>query len=158
MKKILSITLVLFAFAFSNAQESKFGVKAGLTAQTYRNPVLGTTVTGSATGIYAGAYTNIGLSEKLSFRPEFLIIAVSNANTINVPLLAQYKVADKINVFAGPGLYYNISAAANNFSVSGDIGGSYDITEKIVGEVRYDIGLVGDIKQGGLFVGGAYKF
>jgi hypothetical protein len=87
-----------------------------------------------------------------------LIIAVANANTINVPLLAQYKVADKINVFAGPGLYYNVSAAANNFSVSGDIGGSYDITEKIVGEVRYDIGLVGDIKQGGLFVGAAYKF
>lgn len=158
MKKILSITLVLFAFAFSNAQESKFGVKAGLTAQTYRIPVLGTTATGSASGLYAGAYTNIGLSEKLSFRPEFLIIAVANANTINVPLLAQYKVADKINVFAGPGLYYNVSAAANNFSVSGDIGGSYDITEKIVGEVRYDIGLVGDIKQGGLFVGAAYKF
>jgi hypothetical protein len=158
MKKLLLTAAALVAFGTASAQDSKFGLKAGYTGQTVSVKTPIGTVKGDAGGFYAGAFADFGISDKFIFHPEVEFIAVSGGNTITAPLLAKYMVADKFALLAGPGLYYNIDAASDNFSVSGDIGASYDINDNFLVDARYDIGLSGDIKQGGFFIGVGYKF
>lgn len=158
MKKIILTLAAVFAFGFANAQDTKFGVKAGFTSQSVKVDTGFGTVSGSASGFYIGGFADLGISEKFHFQPEVLYSGVSGNNTINVPLLGKYAVADKFNVVFGPGLNYSLDAVSDQFSVSGDIGASYDINENIIIDARYDIGLTGTAKVSGLFVGAGYRF
>ena len=158
MKKILLSLAAVFAFGVASAQETKFGVKAGFTSQSVKVSTGIGTVSGSASGFYIGGFADIGISDKFHFQPEVLYSGVSGNNTINVPLLGKYSFAEKFNVLFGPGLNYSLDALADEFSVSGDIGVSYDIDENFLVDARYDIGLTGDAKVSGLFVGAGYRF
>ena len=75
MKKIILTVVVVFAFSFANAQETRFGVKAGVDLASVKVKVpeisfLGTvlspetTVTDSETGFYVGGFATIGISDK----------------------------------------------------------------------------------------------
>ena len=68
-------------------------------------------------------------------------------------------VAEKINLLAGPSLYYSMeSDDSDKTRFNLDLGGSYDITENFFVEPRYSLGLTGDFKVNHLLLGVGYKF
>ncbi len=158
MKKIILSIIAVLAFGFTNAQETKFGVKAGVDLVTTKVD-LGPfgTASASETGIFAGGFVTIGLSEKFAFQPEVLFIAVTDYNMVNVPLLGRYSFTNKIHAVAGPSLVYALDATEDEFKLNVDLGGSYDITDHIEGNIKYSYGF-GDVSVSGLFIGVGYKF
>ena len=78
---------------------------------------------------------------------------------MSVRVLFKYNVAEKINLLAGPSLFYSLESEVADKTVFGlDLGGSYDITENIFVEPRYSIGLTGEVKTYVLLIGVGYKF
>lgn len=70
MKKIILSVVAIFAFGFSNAQEVKFGAKAGLNLSTITG---GNLSGGSRVGFHVGGLAEIGLTEKFAVQPELLL-------------------------------------------------------------------------------------
>lgn len=162
IKKLFFSAFLLAGTYFVNAQETSFGVRAGVDFATvkyeFANPMTGatTTVSGSETGFFAGAFVEIGISETFAVQPEVLYVAISDSNMINVPILGKYSFG-KFSVMAGPSLNYLMDAEEDNFKLNIDLGASYDITENFDVMARYSIGM-GDVSISGLFVGAGYKF
>lgn len=123
---MLTATAVM-AFAFSNAQETKFGVKAGLNLASFGGD--GEDVS-SKVGFHVGGLAEIKLSDKFSIQPE-LLYSTQGAKEkgqvefngdvydvemnyklayINVPVLAKYYVAEKFSLEAGPQIGFLVSA------------------------------------------------
>ncbi|MBC7607488.1 MAG: PorT family protein [Burkholderiales bacterium] len=161
MKKIILSAIAVLAFGLTNAQ-MKFGVKAGFVAQSYKATVdsgFGTvSVTGSESGFFGGVFLDIPIADKMQFHPEVDFAAITNNNSLVAPLLIKYSFFEGFNAMAGPGLNYSLDAKSDEFSVSADVGASYDITQNFGADIRYDIGLTGDSKISGLFVGAYYRF
>ena len=157
MKKLLFAAIAVFAFGFTNAQETKFGAKAGVDLATAKVKILGTTASASETGFFLGGFANIGLSEKFSVQPELLYVAITDLNFISVPVLAKYNVAEKFGIIAGPSLNYFLDAEEDEFKVNVDFGAIYDITEEIDVNAKYSLGM-GDVSVSGIFIGAGYKF
>jgi opacity protein-like surface antigen len=68
-------------------------------------------------------------------------------------------VAEKINILAGPALFYNMdSAAKDKTTFNLDLGASYDITENFFVDPRYSLGLSGDTKVSHFLIGVGYRF
>ena len=162
MKKLFFTAALLAGTFYSQAQETKFGLRAGVNIATvkvaYTNPVTGntSTVSGSETGFFLGGFAQIGITESLSFQPELLYVAISDANAISLPLLGKYSFG-KFSVLAGPDLNYYMDAEEDEFKVNIDAGASYDITENFDVMARYSAGL-GDVSISGIFIGAGYKF
>ena len=96
------------------------------------------------TGFYIGlALSDVEITEKLTFQPEVNYIAIKDFDQIQVPALLSYKVTDKLNAQAGPAFSYMMNAPesvkATNLAM--DFGASYNISERIAIEARYDLGL-----------------
>lgn len=157
MKKLLFAAIAVFAFGFTNAQETKFGAKAGVDLATAKVKILGTTASASETGFFLGGFANIGLSEKFSVQPELLYVAITDLNFVSVPILAKYNVADKFGIIAGPSLNYFLDAEEDEFKLNVDFGAIYDITEEIDVNAKYSLGM-GDVSVSGIFIGAGYKF
>jgi len=157
MKKLLFAAIAVFAFGFTNAQETKFGAKAGVDLATAKVKILGTTASASETGFFLGGFANIGLSEKFSVQPELLYVAITDLNFISVPVLAKYNVAEKFGIIAGPSLNYFLDAEEDEFKLNVDFGAIYDITEEIDVNAKYSLGM-GDVSVSGIFIGAGYKF
>lgn len=158
MKKIILSIIALSAFGVVSAQKDmKFGVKGGLDLLSVSNGG------GSATGFFAGGFVEFGLTEKITLQPGLNYHTAStngvNFTYISIPVLAKYNVAEKINIIAGPSLYYSLeSADSDKTRFNLDLGGSYDITENLFVEPRYSLGLTGDVKVNHLLLGVGYKF
>lgn len=165
MKKVFLSAVALFAFSVASAQ-MKFGVKAGFTAQSVSVPtatgygysIYGGSANVTNSGFFAGAFLDIPLAEKWQFHPEVEFAAVTDNNMIVAPMLVKYEIIEGLNAFAGPGLNYSLDLPKDEFQVSADFGASYDFTEHFGADLRYDVGLMGDYKVSGLFVGAYYKF
>ena len=157
MKKLLFAAIAVFAFGFTNAQETKFGAKAGVDLATIKVKMLGTTASASETGFFLGGFANIGLSEKFSVQPELLYVAITDLNFVSVPILAKYSVAEKFGIIAGPSLNYFLDAEEDEFKLNVDFGAIYDITEEIDVNAKYSLGM-GDVSVSGIFIGAGYKF
>lgn len=162
MKKLLLGMCVLAGTFYSSAQEMKFGVRAGVDFATVETsvtvPILGTVkAKGSETGFFVGGFASIGITESFAVQPELLYLSIKDANTILVPVLGKYTVAEKINLLAGPSFNYSLDADDDEFKVNVDFGGSYDVTENIDVAARYSLGF-GDVKMSGILVGVGYSF
>ena len=157
MKKLLFAAIAVFAFGFTNAQETKFGARAGVDLATIKVKMLGTTASASETGFFLGAFANLGVSEKFSVQPELLYVAISDSNFLSVPVLAKYNVAEKLGLIAGPSLNYFMDAEEDKLKVNVDFGAMYDITEEIDVNAKYSLGM-GDVSVSGIFIGAGYKF
>lgn len=169
MKKLLMTAAAVFAFGFANAQEAKFGVKAGVDFATSTVSYSGFSASASETGFYAGGFADIELSDKFHFQPELLYVAVKDMDQVQIPLLAKYQVAEKFNLLAGPnlGFFTKKTEGMKSFNYGIDFGASYDITENIILDAKYNLGLANLIENApsgysakvhGLFVGAAYRF
>ena len=158
MKKILLTAAAVFAFSFANAQDVKFGAKAGLNFSSLAN------AEGAKTqvGFHLGGYATISVSDKFAVQPELLYSAQGakfeggslNLSYINIPVMAKFNVADKFNLEVGPQIGLLMSATAKSSAGSLDVkegyktmdfglnfGAGYDVAENINVGLRYCLGL-----------------
>ena len=162
MRKIILSAIAVMAFRFTNAQETRFGVKGGLNIST----VVGGDVenTKSLVGFHVGGFAEIHVVERFFIQPELLFSTQGTKvdgpfgtdgdiklNYLNIPVLAKYYIVDKkFSVEAGPQLGVLLSAKAEDndikdFTRSVDfgfnIGVGYNFTDNLSLGLRYTIGL-----------------
>ena len=147
MKKLLlSAAFAVCSVIAVNAQEVKFGVKAGpqitnLSGDNYDD-------VDSKFGFHVGVYANMKFGgDQFAFQPELLystqdgkideegIDIKYNFNYLNVPLMVKWYAYEGFNVEFGPQVGFNMSAKAK-----GDALG-FDIDEDIEENETIDFGL-----------------
>lgn len=131
MKKIILSVAAIFAFGVVNAQEVKFGAKAGLNLANLTGDVEDAS---TKVGFNVGGFVEIKISDKFVFQPELLFStqgakedysidygdgevekseSTLKLNYLNIPLMAKYYVADKFSLEAGPQVGFLMSAKAD---------------------------------------------
>lgn len=133
MKKILLTAAVVFALGTAaQAQDMRFGVKAGVNFSNFGGDEVGDS--SARTGFHVGAVAEFPLSENFSIQPEVLFSQQGSQNEfnevytiggvevrdsyevkqtlnyINVPIAAQYEIFDGFTLHAGPQIGFLISA------------------------------------------------
>lgn len=158
---MLTATAVM-VFAFSKAQETKFGIKGGVNLSTLTGDVQHTS---SKIGFHIGGFAEFKISDKFSIQPEVLYSTQGTKEKgfgtdfqgqvyeielnyklafINVPILAKYYVAEKFSLEAGPQIGFLVTAK-NEYTAPG-------ISEE--SDVKNDFGSI-DI---GVDFGAGYDF
>jgi len=183
MKKLFLVG-ALALFGAMNAQV-KFGAKAGLNISSLNGDVEGVK---SLVGFHVGGFAQVPLAAKFTFQPEVVYSAQGakedggdgkiNLGYINVPLMFKYAIAEKFNVEAGPQIGFLVSAKEkyngnsddikdqlNSVDFSIGLGASYDFTQNLSADVRYNAGVSNIAKESdskirnGVFqIGLGYKF
>lgn len=160
MKKVLLATAIAVLGLFNvNAQEIKFGAKAGLnfafiTGDNTKN-------FDPNTDFHLGVMAEIKISDKFSFQPE-LIYSGQGADTniesegsialnyLNVPLIGKYYVTKGLSLEAGPQIGYLLSTKGGtldykdllkpiDFGVNFGVG--YKLDNGLYFNARYNLGL-----------------
>ncbi len=124
MKKIILTAAAVFAISFANAQDVKFGAKAGLNISNITGD--GTEDTSSKIGFQVGGFAEIKISDKFAIQPELLYSAqgakdkyseegysykaTGKSAYLNIPVMAKYYVAKGFSLEAGPQLGFLMSA------------------------------------------------
>ncbi|POS02144.1 porin family protein [Flavobacterium croceum] len=139
MKKLVLSLAAVLTFGLASAQETKFGVKAGVgltnLAQSGKDSD-GVDSPDSKLGVQFGAFAEIKLDDKFAFQPELLFStqgakskeSVSstgysyssetklNFSYINVPLMMKYYATEKFSLEFGPQVGFLMSAKAKTDS------------------------------------------
>ncbi|WP_294822418.1 porin family protein [uncultured Flavobacterium sp.] len=179
MKKILLSAVAVMAFgAAAQAQEMKFGVKAGL---NIANQGSDAETEGSRMGLHIGGVAEFKLSENFSIQPELLYSMMgSKVNTITedltveevdnkldyltLPVLAKYYIMEGLSLEAGPYVGFLMSAKQEDTDIKDGIksidfglnaGVAYDLPMGVFFQARYVLGLsdindAGDTEIGGV--------
>lgn len=172
MKKVILLMAVVLTATFANAQDMKYGVRGGIDMVSAKTTVTvsdgfgntySSSATASTTGFYAGGFVNFSVADKFTVEPGIAYHAASKdgvkLNFLSVPVTFKYLVAEKINILAGPALFYNMdSEAQDKTTFNLDLGASYDITEDFFVDPRYSLGLTGDTKVSHFLIGVGYRF
>jgi len=161
MKRIILSAIAVMAFGFTNAQQTRFGVKGGLNVST----VVGGDVenTKSLVGFHVGGFAEINVVKKFFIQPELLFSTQGTKvdgpggfdydfklNYLNIPVLAKYYITDQFSVEAGPQLGVLLSAKAEDTDIKDstrsvdfgfNLGAGYNFTENFGAGIRYTIGL-----------------
>ena len=165
MKKIILTAAAVFAFGFTNAQDTKYGVKAGADFASTKFQYANVSGTETKTGFYIGGFADAEISEKFHLQPEVLYVSIIDLNQVQVLINAKYEIFDNIKIFAGPNLGFFTSSDQVNIGL--DFGVSYDVTENISIDAKYNLGLTNFLKfiddnsssrLSGLYVGLGYRF
>ncbi|MBS9463719.1 PorT family protein [Flagellimonas sp. 389] len=152
MKKTIIFTVLTIVLLFdSNAQETKFGFRAGANFSNLKFVSdFGGAMSEGATNPFAGILLDVTLSEKLHLQPEalFSIAGARDAGItyVNVPLLLKYYVVEGFNIMAGPQLGILVDAEngtevlkSTNFVLN--VGLGYDLPMGLFFDARYNFGL-----------------
>lgn len=170
MKKvILLITVVSFLGMSTNAQSTKFGLKAGMTATNMKAKSSGITLSfDTKIGFYAGAMAEIGVADNFAVQPELdysLMGAKMNMDFgegsmsstidlsyVSLPVLVKYK-SQGFSAFLGPQIGFLLSARQkadgdsedikdefNSTDFSGVIGVGYTLSNGLGFDARYQQG------------------
>ena len=161
MKKLLLTAAAVFAFGFANAQETKFGVKAGLNMADLSGD--DTDGIDSKLAFHVGGFAEIKLTDKFALQPELLYSAQGgkadggkyNFDYINLPVMAKFYITEQFSVEAGPQVGFLVSAKvkpdsgdsvdvkdelkSTDFGFNAGLG--YNFTENLSAGVRYNMGL-----------------
>ncbi len=161
MKKVVLIAaLALFGFNV-NAQEGFFG-KVGLSNVTAKVDVLGVNVSDSELGFLVGVGYNFEVSDTFEVEPSVLYSLVSDLNSLYVPIMAKYKVADEFTIQAGPQINYLLEdMPMGEFGLDLAFGVGYNFTEQIFADARYAFEVSRDIEGfslNSLQIGVGYRF
>lgn len=160
MKKLVLVTVItVLGLSNVNAQEIKFGAKAGLNFAF---------ITGDnsedfdpTSDFNFGILAEIPISEKFSFQPELLYSGQGydtsinsegyiGLNYLNIPLLAKYYVSEKLSVEAGPQIGFLLSTKGGTKDYKGlfkttdfglSFGMSYKLNNGLNFSARYNQGL-----------------
>ena len=159
MKKLFLVAvLAAFGFSNANAQELKFGAKAGVNFAS-----LGGDDSDGFSGItsfHVGGVVNIGVSERFSVQPELVYNCLGGEYTesegydgkyklgyLSIPIIANFEVADGLSVQAGPQVSFLMSAM-EEYNSDGD-SGEEDIKEFLKGnDFGASIGLAYQMESG----------
>lgn len=167
MKKLIMTAAAVFAFGFANAQDVKFGAKAGLNVATFGGDA---EEVSSKVGFQVGGFAEIKVSDKFAVQPELLFNSIGtkvkgadvslSLNYISIPVMAKYFVTEQFSLEAGPQAGILATANANAAGASVDVkesfnsldfglnaGVGYDITENINASARYSFGLANIAKD-----------
>lgn len=145
-KQVVLVAIALFAFTFTNAQDIKFGAKAGVNFASIGGDQ--TNGLDGATGFHIGGLVEILFSEKFGIQPEILysaqgakseesalgitVTSKTKLDYINIPILGKYYVTDALSLEAGPQIGFLASA-----NVETEVEGAGDVD--IEGEGESDI-------------------
>ncbi|WP_166921875.1 porin family protein [Flavobacterium poyangense] len=143
MKKMMLTAVAVMAFAFSNAQEVKFGVKGGINLHTLTGDVENES---PKVGFQVGGFAEIKISDKFSVQPEILFstqgakfeesnsLVSTKDNTclsyLNVPVMAKFYVVEKFSLEAGPQIGF-LLAAKSKYETKSEVFGSESGDEDI---------------------------
>lgn len=160
MKKIILSAIAIMAFAFSNAQETRFGIKGGLNISSFAGGNYYDA--NSLVGFQVGGFAEIKVIERLAIQPELLFSTQgaklefgntdfdTKLNYINVPVLAKFYVTKQFTVEAGPQLGFLVSAKSEGEDVKDgfksvdtgfNFGVGYNFTDNFSVGARYTVGL-----------------
>lgn len=169
MKKIILSIAALLAFGFVNAQETKFGIKAGVDFANSHGKIDGNSYNSAETGFYAGGFADITISDKFHVQPELLYVSVKDLDQIQLPILAKIPVVEDLSLLAGPDLGFLLNApeGIKSFNFGLDLGLSFELNEQFSLDGKYNLGLANLLDGGdsdfsskisGAFFGLSYKF
>ncbi|WP_406844393.1 porin family protein [Flavobacterium soyae] len=167
MRKIILSAIAIFAFGFTNAQQTRFGVKGGLNITSFS----GDNDSNALIGFQVGGFAEIKVIERLSIQPELLFStqgasfdAIGNNNDIdyklnyiNVPVLAKFYVTKQFTVEGGPQIGFLVSAkrdgndikdAYKSTDLGFNFGAGYNFTDNFSVGIRYTVGLSGVVDGG----------
>ncbi|HIB36970.1 porin family protein [Mesonia sp.] len=167
MKKFLLIAAIAVCGMFSaNAQETSFGVKAGVNLANLNTDG---DIDGK-TSFYLGAVAEFGLSESFALQPE-LVYSMQGADEldlsyINIPVLAKYYLVEGLAVEVGPQFGFVVDdedTEAESIDFSAAIGAEYALDMGVFFQARYNLGLTDvydgiDSKNSVFQIGLGYKF
>ena len=170
MKKLLIAAVLLAGVSLTNAQDMKFGAKAGLNISSLTGDVSDIK---SKIGFQVGAFGEFKVSDKFAIQPELLFTSLgaksdsSPAETLSlgyiaIPVMAKYFVSEKFSLELGPQLGFLISAKSkfdgnsqdvkdgfNSTDFGMNLGAGYDVAENINLGLRYTFGLSNVLKDSG---------
>lgn len=167
MKKIilaLFIAICVLGISNLNAQNIKYGVRAGLNSSTFNEK--GDSDAGVKFGYYIGGFAEIKLNTNFAVQPELQYASYGaeynngdsnmNLNYLVLPIVFKYYATEKFNIQLGPKLAYNLVAEAEQGSITIDLkanddffdlndfdygfvfGFGYDFNEKFALDTRFD--------------------
>lgn len=150
MKKVILTISAVLAFGFANAQDIKFGVKAGANFSNLTGDADDLNLDGR-TGFYVGGLADFAISEKFHVQPE-LLYSMEGAEDaeidyLRIPIMAKYYVTEGFNLQAGPvvGFKVNADEDVDELTTSTDfglgLGAAYELTSGLFFDARYNIGL-----------------
>lgn len=177
MRKLLfAITAIAFTAVSAQAQTTSFGLKAGITAANIKESGGGVSISlTSKIGFYAGAFAEVGVSDKFAIQPElFYNLLGAKAKSdgesdggkldlgyISLPVLVKYK-SEGFSAFLGPQISYLLSAKSSgggssedikdqlkSTEIAGVIGAGYTLTNGFGFDARYQLGLSDISKDSG---------
>ncbi|CAM1333267.1 porin family protein [Tenacibaculum aestuariivivum] len=124
MKKVLLVVAMVAASFTANAQDVKFGAKAGLNIASLSGD--NDENIDSRTSFHVGAVAEIEISDKFSVQPELVysaqgatsdyelgsvtVDATAKLDYLNLPVMAKYYVAEGLSLEAGPQIGFLLSA------------------------------------------------
>lgn len=169
MKKVILSIAAVLVFGFANAQQTKFGLKAGVDFANAHGKMDGISYHQAETGFYAGGFADITVSEKFHVQSELLYVSVKDLDQIQVPVLAKIPVVEDLSLLAGPNFGFLLNAADGfkTFNFGLDLGLSFELNEEFSLDGKYNFGLSNLIEGGnsdfstklsGAFLGLSYKF
>ena len=160
MKKVLVVAWALFGYCV-NAQEGFFG-KAGLSNVTAKVDVFDETVSDSEMGFFVGVGYNFEVSDTFEVEPSVLYSLVSDLNSLYIPIMAKYEVADSFTIQAGPQINYLLEdMPQGEFGLDLAFGVGYSFSEQFFADARYGIEVSRDIEGfslNSLQIGVGYRF
>ncbi|WP_299885697.1 porin family protein [uncultured Lacinutrix sp.] len=142
MKKVfLTAAIAVLSFATTQAQEIKFGVKAGVNVSKFGGSLPGVIDFGSIdyeyrTSFHVGGLAEIMLSDKFALQPELLYSSqgskisevdgnfnsesILKLDYVNVPIMAKFMPFEGFSIEAGPQVGFLISAKEDYTDSDGD--------------------------------------
>ncbi|WP_298521113.1 porin family protein [uncultured Kordia sp.] len=161
MKKLLIVLTGLFFIANANAQDVKFGVKAGV---NFANVEGAPVNLDSRTGFHVGVTTELMFSDKFSVQPEVIYsaqgakldnIGTTELDYIAIPVMAKYYIIDGLSIEAGPQVSFlvndtvtyedsaleNDNANVESFDFGVNFGLGYKFNNGFFAQARYNLGI-----------------
>jgi hypothetical protein len=137
--KLLFLGTFLLGSTFISAQKTSFGFTGGLLngGETFKEE--GSSASASDTGFYAGIYSRIHISEKISLQPEVKYGNLNRSSFGFLSAMVNYEILPKFYVQAGPELshIFESSSFINRNGLNASFGIGYNITEKVHIQARY---------------------
>lgn len=164
MKKLfLFAAIAVFGLSNVTAQDVKFGAKAGLNLASLNGDDVDDT--DGRTSFHVGGVVSIGISEKFAVQPEVVYSAQGATGSeegiditwkldyINIPVLADFQVADGFSLQVGPQVSFNITDSvevdgeevgdleAEGVDFGAAVGAQYAMESGLFFQARYSLGL-----------------
>lgn len=171
MKRVLFAAIAVMTFGASNAQDMKFGVKAGLNNTDFTAGIHAD----SQISFYIGGLVDVTMSDRFHIQPELMYSsegADDNAvSYLRLPVMVKYYVMDGFSLQVGPELAFKIGAdgyfaeKTKSLDFGLGLGAGYELETGLFFDARYNYGLANisdfdlvDFGNKGLQLGLGYRF